>query len=92
MARHDLKTVPPFFKSVWEGKKNFELRYNDRNFQVDDILYLEEYFPNAERYGQHVVKARVDYILSHEDFEAIKEGWVIMSITVLDRVTIDSFC
>ena len=39
---HELKTDPAVFKAVSEGRKNFEIRKNDRNFQVGDELWLKE--------------------------------------------------
>ena len=41
---HKLKILPEFFPLVEKGKKRFELRKNDRNYQEDDILLLQEYF------------------------------------------------
>lgn len=40
---HRLKTLQPYFNDVKEKRKNFELRQNDRDFKVGDILVLEEY-------------------------------------------------
>ena len=42
---HTLKTWPVFFADVETGAKNFEIRKNDRNFQVGDFLRLEEFEP-----------------------------------------------
>ena len=35
---HTLKIETEFFKAVKERRKTFEIRKNDRNFQVGDIL------------------------------------------------------
>jgi len=42
MAHHELKTNPDVFQLSFEGKKNYEIRWNDRNFQVGDTLTLKE--------------------------------------------------
>lgn len=42
MKIHKLKTLQPFFDDVVNGIKNFELRKDDRNFQVGDRLDLFE--------------------------------------------------
>lgn len=40
MASHWLKVDPPVWPSVKAGLKTAELRFNDRNYQVGDVLYL----------------------------------------------------
>lgn len=45
MKEHHLKCWPEFFSPIQEGLKPFEIRRNDRDFQVDDLLILEEWVP-----------------------------------------------
>lgn len=40
--KHKLKIIPDRFEAILEGIKTFEIRFNDRNFQVGDILLLAE--------------------------------------------------
>lgn len=40
---HELKTYPKYFQETIEGNKPFEIRKNDRNFQVGDVLILKEW-------------------------------------------------
>jgi hypothetical protein len=47
---HKLKTHPDPFKHVQSGAKTAEFRLNDRNFQVGDVLRLEEYDPETKKY------------------------------------------
>lgn len=44
--KHLLKTWPEYFKEVVAGKKTFEVRKDDRNFQVGDTLELLEFDPD----------------------------------------------
>lgn len=41
--RHELKILPEHFIPVLNGVKLAELRKNDRNYQVGDILFLCEW-------------------------------------------------
>jgi hypothetical protein len=45
---HELKSWPEFFEPVYTGRKNFELRKNDRHFQVGDVIRLREWRPVSE--------------------------------------------
>lgn len=53
MKTHKLKTWPTYFQAVRSGKKTFEIRKNDRNYQVNDVLVLEEWKPVQERCDVH---------------------------------------
>ena len=46
MKVHKLKLLPGFFKEVLLGNKNFEIRKNDRNFHVGDLVTLNEFDPS----------------------------------------------
>lgn len=42
---HELKCWIPWFEFIRCGRKRFELRFNDRGYQVGDLLRLREYDP-----------------------------------------------
>lgn len=42
MKIHKLKTLQPYYNEVLKGNKTFELRKDDRDFQVGDRLDLFE--------------------------------------------------
>lgn len=42
---HDLKIWPQFYSRVADGSKTFEIRDNDRNFQMGDTVTLREWDP-----------------------------------------------
>lgn len=42
-ATHVLKTFPPYFEDILMERKCFDVRYNDRDYHVGDVLDLVEY-------------------------------------------------
>jgi len=79
MKIHELKTWPAPFKAVWEELKPFEIRLNDRDFEVGDLLRLREWDPGTEEFSGRNVWRKVTYILSGTMF-GIQEGFVIMAM------------
>lgn len=78
---HALKIYPEYYEAVKSGKKPFEVRKNDRDFKVGDILALNE-FDLLERKGQYTGRAifqRITYILADEAY--CKTGFVIIGIS-----------
>lgn len=73
---HELKIRPEFFESCTSGKKTFEVRRNDRSFEVGDYLALNEW--NGEIYTGRCALFTVTYILA--DTEYCKPGYAILSI------------
>lgn len=81
--KYEIKILPEYFKSVCDGSKTFELRRNDRDYKVKDILILQEY--DGIKFTGHSVKAEVTYLL--EGHEGISEGYCIMGIKVISVPT-----
>lgn len=85
MTTHYLKTLKKYFMPVMAGKKRFELRKNDRNFQVGDILCLQECIKDKEgnvRYTGKEGLFRISYIFRGGKY-GLKEGYAILSIIPL---------
>lgn len=78
---HQLKIKRSFFIDILYNRKRFEVRYNDRNFQVGDFLGLNEVDEDNRETG-HCVIVRVLDVL--DDPEYCKPGYVIMSIDQTD--------
>lgn len=74
--RHKLKLAKMFFEDVRLGRKSFELRKNDRDYQIGDILELRE-MDNGEPTGR-VIEKEITYIL--EGFAGLKEGYCILAL------------
>ena len=78
MATHNLKTWMPFYQDVIDGRKTFELRKNDRDYQVGDTLTLIEVDPTNELAptGRQINK-EVVYLLTGWGLE---DGYVVLAI------------
>lgn len=84
MTEHDLKTWPVGFEALIQGQKPFELRRNDRDFRVGDILKLREFFVETDKYSGRFIRARVLYVTEPGTFPGLQEGFVIMGIGSID--------
>lgn len=74
--RHKLKLAKMFFEDARLGRKSFELRKNDRDYQIGDILELRE-MDNGEPTGR-VIEKEITYIL--EGFAGLKEDYCILAL------------
>lgn len=89
MKVHPLKTWPEYFEVV--GKtKTFEVRINDRNFKVGDVLWLQEYKPETKEYTGRDKKFTITYVLEGGQF-GIEKGYCVMGLDsfIATRVTVE---
>lgn len=73
---HAVKQLPEYFEDVINGRKTFEVRQNDRDYRVGDLLALNEY--GEDGYTGRCCLVKIDYILN--DGAYCKDGFVTMSI------------
>ena len=91
MKQHTLKTLSKYFRAVADGHKTFELRKNDRDFKVDDILILQEIEVSGEgkstkvKWTGHKIKARITYVLQEENYGLIP-GWCALGLEIMSHV------
>lgn len=76
---HDLKCWPDYFAQVKYGIKTFEVRKNDRGFQVNHFLRLKEWDPNTQKYTGHELIKRISFILRGGKF-GIDKDHVVMQL------------
>lgn len=80
-VEHDLKTWSQFFREVMIGHKRFEIRKDDRNFQVGDVLCLREWDPVKQEYTGSYLRAPITYKLSGGQF-GLETGYCILSLGI----------
>lgn len=73
---HSLKIYPVYFEGIIDGSKLFEIRKNDRNFQVGDVVLLKEYNPDSKEYTGRKAIRQITYITDY----AQQSGYVVFSI------------
>lgn len=78
---HELKLHKRYFWSVASGIKAFELRFNDRNYKVGDILILKEW--DGLNYSGNEISAKIIYILNGSTCNGLQDNYVILSIRLL---------
>lgn len=77
MTIHELKISPIYFWDVYNGKKMFELRKDDRDYKVGDLITLREY-ENGQYTGREIKNIPIVYILRDVPEYGLKEGYCIL--------------
>lgn len=77
---HQVKIKKCFFKEKIAGRKAWELRLNDRNYQIGDYLGLNEIDDDGKETGRFVVEKIVDIVYPGQVPDgALGQGYVILS-------------
>lgn len=79
MARHELKTWPEYYEAIIRGDKTFEVRVDDRGYEVGDVLALHEW-DRVREYSGRACEVTVRYVLRDPKF-GVSPGYVVMGIT-----------
>jgi hypothetical protein len=81
---HDLKIWPEFFEAMKAGHKRFEIRLNDRLFQMGDQLTLSEFDPKDASVGYTGAFMNVRVMSIFTDVPGVHEGYIVMGIEVIE--------
>ena len=80
---HDLKCLPQYFEQVVVGKKTFEVRINDRDYQQGDTIKLHEYDAETKKYsGFSSMTYRIGYVLDLRKYLALDDTFVVLSLVI----------
>lgn len=84
---HHLKTDHRMFRAVIEGKKTYEIRFDDRGFEVGDTLILKETLYTGEemKAGESLIYTGYEHMTKIKHIfrgpvYGLMDGWVILSI------------
>lgn len=75
MATHELKITPEHYRPVFTRHKTAELRNNDRQFEVDDVIVLREW-----REGTYTGQSVVRKVIHVADVGSYLPGYVLLSM------------
>lgn len=79
---HQIKILDKYYRAITSGIKTFEIRNNDRNYQVGDLLKFNVINDNKVTIHQPEVLYMITYIL--QDVPGLKLGYVIFGIKVFE--------
>ena len=71
------KILTKYFKAVRAREKNFEIRKDEDNIQIGDLIVLEEW-DDFYGYSGQVVRRYVKYVLRNAPEFGLKEGYCII--------------
>jgi hypothetical protein len=92
MRTHYLKTWPVFFAAVARGRKPFEVRNDDREFDDGDVIVLQEWDPelakktptnpSAGYTGKPEIRGVITYVLLADDCPsgALNSGFAVLGV------------
>jgi hypothetical protein len=81
---HHVKTWVPEFQAAWDGLKLFDIRVNDRNYQVGDTLVQQEWIPDSEYTGREI-RAAVVYMVNGGEW-GLPVELCVMGIEIDERI------
>lgn len=73
---HKLKILPQYFDEVSSLNKSFEIRKDDRDYQIGDWVLFEE-FADGEYTGRKFGCVQISYILRNVSEYGLADGYCI---------------
>lgn len=85
---HDLKCWTGMFEDMFNGRKTFDLRKDDRGYREGDLLRQREFIAADDTGGVYTgreLRQRVTYVM-RGPMLGLQAGWVIMSVEFVASV------
>ena len=74
-TKHEIKILPQYYEAVSKGIKQFELRKDDRDYQVGDLVRLREW--DGKEYTGNKMIVGIKYILRDCPEYGLMDGYCI---------------
>ena len=84
MKIHELKIKDNYYEEIVLGKKKFELRKNDRDYKVGDLITFQVVMEDGRTYSSHLLY-QIVYILENVPEYGLQEGYCILGIEELKQ-------
>lgn len=84
--KHKKKVWVGYFQKILDGEKTFELRLADWKCKVGDILVLQEWDQDIQKYTGREIEKKVSYVLKTKDIafwskdDIEKYGYMVMGL------------
>lgn len=75
MKRHEIKILPQYYEAASKGIKQFELRKDDRDYQVGDLVRLREW--DGKEYTGNKMIVGIKYVLRDCPEYGLMKGYCI---------------
>lgn len=82
---HAVKTWLNYFKPQESGEKLFELRKDDRPYNVGDFFLSQEFDNAKNEYTGKETTYIITYILRDADFFGLKNGYCILQLKPIEN-------
>ena len=83
--QYEVKILPKYFERILRGEKKFELRKNDRDFQVGDVVILNEFDNVNNKYTGRILNVEITYILKDCSEYGLMDGYCIFGFVIIDK-------
>lgn len=86
MKTHDVKSWPDYFSSLISGDRQFDLRQNDRQYAVGDIINFREFDDRSGKYTGATLRRKITYIMEGigsgciAPLHGLQRGYVILAL------------
>lgn len=80
---HKIKCIAPFFQDTWDGKKQFEIRKDDRGYKKGDYVILREYIPLLKKYTRRSILTKIIYLL--RGTVCLKKDYCVFTTIIINK-------
>ncbi|WP_065755239.1 DUF3850 domain-containing protein [Bradyrhizobium paxllaeri] len=88
---HHVKCWRVFFDDMQTGRKSFDVRRDDRDYQIGDIMNFKEWAPAETRYTGRETRKLITYIVhagegSFAPLAGLKPGFCVLGLVEVPEV------